>query len=93
MGKEELINNILLLFKDFLDEKISGKEMVKKYDDLVADQVPYHAQDDKLKMLSEYQDELAFYVENPEWRKQHDCYYGPEILRENVETFLKKLQN
>jgi hypothetical protein len=67
--------------------------MIDEYNNLIVNHLDYDSNDKELNALDEYQNELAFYVDNPEWRKEDVSYYGPEILKEKVGAFIKQLRD
>lgn len=74
--------------------QISGEEFVRRYNDLMADEIP-----DELdrsgaiyRLLDDYHTEFNLYVENPEWRDEHpDDYYGLDQLQDKAKTLLDRL--
>lgn len=92
MPNVALTQTMIELVHDFLDERLTGKEFVIRYDDLMVSSFDWKEDDPKSKAMDEFHDILALYVENPEWRKAHEDYYGPAELKKTLEDFLKFLE-
>lgn len=93
MEENRILKNIVNLLNSYLHGKIKANLMIKKYDEIISEHYPWGTKNKKLKILESFQDELAFYVENPEWRKQDENYYGTEDLDVKIKEFLSNLEN
>lgn len=92
MKAQILIAEIRTLLQTYLENKISGSELVQHYDSIVVqDEINWDFPDGKLDLIDKFQDELAFYVENPDLRKEHVSYYGDLELTQKVKDILIKL--
>lgn len=93
MEENAFLNKFIEFIEDYFSGKLKSKEFIKNYDKLMLhEEFPWESNNPKIQALECFQDELSFYVENPEWRKEYEGYYGDEELKaksEKVLTFLK----
>jgi hypothetical protein len=90
---QTVIIEIEALLHAYLENHIKGAELVMRYDHLVIQEsIDWNAPDPIIKLIDNFQGELSLYVENPEWRKEHNSYYGDEILSRKVKIYLSDLE-
>ena len=93
MEIQNLLIEIKTLLQSYLDKKVSDKELVKQYDKiLVRDDIDWDSSNTQLELIDEFQEELALYVEKPEWRKEHRSYFGDLELSQKIKEFLQKIK-
>ena len=93
MDEETLVQSILKLLKDFTCRKLSAKEMINQYNDLICEYFPWGTGNAKLRLIEQFQNKLALYVENDEWREEDESYYGPKELDKYVQEFIDYLES
>jgi hypothetical protein len=71
---------ILIAVNEYLNGDRNGKSLVDLVDDAVSSDAVYNLTADLQKLILEFQDALAFYVPDPERRKESSSYYGPDQL-------------
>jgi hypothetical protein len=93
MKEEEIISLITNVLSSFVDGKIDANKMISEYNIIIRDYFPWGTDNEKLKIIEQFQNQLAFFVENPQWRKEDKNYYGPAELNDKVRSFLSILNN
>lgn len=75
-----------------IEDALSGKrpldDIVKLVDDAVSSDAVYDYTDNTQRLVLELQDNLAFYVENDEARRECEEYYGKDKLRMYLLEFM-----
>jgi hypothetical protein len=74
--------------KGFLQEKLSGDEIIKEIDAIVSNDFVYSLPENLCQKILNLQDEVAFYNFNPETRKGHEDLIGDEQLIILIQKFL-----
>jgi hypothetical protein len=94
MTQKEVINVIQIILEKYLEGKVTGSEMVHRYNDIIVrDAFSEDFDNHIMDVLDEFQDDISMYVENPEWRKEHAGYYGNEELNVKAREFFIKISN
>lgn len=76
--------------KNFVDGNLSAKNLALTIDQFVSDDHVYSLPNELCEKILALQDEVAFYVFDPEMRKEHDSYIDEEQLKLKIEIFLKE---
>lgn len=91
--KNKIVQIITELLEDYLDNKIQGNELVKKYGEIITgDNFPWESPDIDISSLDEFHDELSYYVSDYKLRQEFIGFYGNRELREKVNKLLQKLK-
>jgi hypothetical protein len=94
MTQKEVINVIQIILEKYLEGKITGSEMVHRYNDIIVrDAFSEDFDNYFMNALDEFDDDISMYVENPEWRKEHAGYYGNEELKVKAREFFIKISD
>jgi hypothetical protein len=92
MDENFILKTIYALLKDFLSGVIPAKEMIMKYDSIMTSpDFPWESSIPIFQELDRFQDVLSLYVDNPDWRKEHESYYGEDKLRVLVNNMAAQL--
>lgn len=92
MDENFILDAVIELLNSYLTNEIKAAEFVKRYDNIIInDAFPWNSKNIKIQSLDKFQDELSLFVENKEWRKQHQSYYDEKELRKKTEDFKKYL--
>lgn len=92
MNGKDIFGVVVKLLKAYLNNEINASEFVKRYDNIITDkEFPWDLDNDKIQALDEFQNEISLFVDNPEWRKEHQSYFGEQELKKKVEGLLKYL--
>ena len=66
--------------------------MIKEYDDMICNFFTWDSKNERINQIEKFQNNLAFFVENEEWRKEDENYYGVVELNKYVKDFLDFLK-
>lgn len=92
MTENELISRIIALFSGFLSGQIAAREMIRQFEDMMAEEFDYESESPRMKIIDEFHTELALFVDDPVSRRDSALYYGPEELRLKLELFLSAMR-
>jgi len=93
MNEKDILGVVVKLLKAYLNNEINASEFVQRYDNIITDkEFPWNLDNDKIQALDEFQNEISLFVDNPEWRKEHQSYFGEKELKKKVEELLKYLE-
>ena len=93
MVPDKIITLALDVLKDYVEERIPAREMIKNYDKIICEYFPWGTDNEKLIRIESFQDKLALFVENPEWRKEDVNYYGVTELNKYVKELIDFIKN
>ncbi len=79
--------------KSFINNELSGHEIVKSIDDFVSNDYAHGITEELYRKILDLQDCVAFYVSDPDIRKEHKSYFGDEKLRTLILKFLNLSSN
>lgn len=92
MNEINTLKKIHRLLKDYLNGAIAAKEMIMKYDSILTDpDFPWESSNPIFQELDRFQDVLSLYVDNPDWRMEHESYYGEDKLRVLINNITAQL--
>jgi len=92
MTPENFLREIRAALDAYIASDIGGRALVRRIDDLMADELPDGLSHSLLEVLNGLQDELALYVEEASRRKEHPAYFGPEELTKKVLAAKQRLE-
>ena len=93
MNEKDIFGVVAKLLKAYLNNELNASEFVQRYDNIITDkEFPWNLDNGKIQALDEFQNEISLFVYNPEWRKEHQSYFGENELKKKVEGLLKYLE-
>jgi hypothetical protein len=87
------ISEIKLRVQAYLDNKMSGSDLVNCIDGTVSSDDVYDLDQRSQNIIMKYQDLLALYVEDPVKRQESSAFYGPDRLKDIVRNFRRELDD
>lgn len=92
MNTHKSIDELMNLAKCYLDDRASGKELVRSVDDLVAAGYDQEVNKGIRALIDNFQDQLALYVPDERTRQEaSEVYFGDDQLRFKVKHFLNEV--
>lgn len=93
MSEKDIFRVVVKLLKAYLNNEINASEFVQRYDNIITEkEFPWDLDNDKIEALDEFQNKISLFVDNPEWRKEHQSYFGEQELKKKVEGLLNYLE-
>ncbi len=93
MTLNELLDAITHLFDAFLADDIKGGDLVRRFDSIMADELPEELPIDLRQALDKMQYDFAFFVSDSDVRQEESSYYGPGVLRHKIRIFRDQIAN
>jgi len=78
------LNDINAQILQYLSGRTGGEQLIACIDDAVSNGDVHEYQSDAQRVILQFQDILALYVEDPTKRSEHDSFYGPKRLKSVV---------
>lgn len=75
------VQQIQAALSDYFSGRASGSSIVDLIDDAVSSDAVYEYEDRIQHIILEYQDILAYYVDDPVKRLESTSYFGPDKLK------------
>ena len=92
--ENKFLHKIISFLQDYLNSKISAKNMISKYENLICEEFPWDTKNPKLHAIDEFHTDLTLYEEDKIERDKHPIdYYGPEQLKTKAQEMLNKLRS
>ena len=94
MNEDLILSKVIDLLENYIGDQTRPKEVINKYNNIiVSEDFPWDSINLKIQALDKFQDELSMFVENPDWRTEHEGYFGEKELKEKIKKFLDYLKN
>ena len=91
MNYREFVARIRAILTDLVTGTIDGAQAVRAIDGLMADDLPDVVPSNIQEVLNQLHEDLSFYVEDEEERKEHRAYYGLTELKQKAAEYSNRL--